>query len=102
MAEVHAIDDIAPLVRPSELQPALRAFELLLLREIGLLPTLDAQTLTLEPLQADARYALVAEGGLRADNAPVTDPQMPLDQAALERGIKISVGKKKHRMLRIG
>jgi DNA repair protein RecO (recombination protein O) len=33
------------------LQPAiLRAFELLLLREIGLLPVLDAQTLTLAPL----------------------------------------------------
>jgi len=46
------------------LQPALRAFELLLLREIGLLPLLDVQTLTLEPLAAQARYSLVAEAGL--------------------------------------
>lgn len=47
------------------LQTALRAFELLLLREIGLLPMLDAQTMTLAGLDADSRYSLVAEGGLR-------------------------------------
>jgi DNA repair protein RecO (recombination protein O) len=46
------------------LQPALRAFELLLLREIGLLPLLDVQTLTLEPLTPSARYSLAAEAGL--------------------------------------
>lgn len=46
------------------LQPALRAFELLLLREIGVLPVLDMQTATLAPLQSDARYSLVPEGGL--------------------------------------
>ena len=44
---------------------ALRAFELLLLREVGLLPALDVQTLTLAPLAPDARYALVPEAGLR-------------------------------------
>lgn len=44
---------------------ALRAFELLLLREIGLLPSLQAQTLTLEALDADTRYSLVPEAGLR-------------------------------------
>jgi DNA repair protein RecO (recombination protein O) len=46
------------------LQPALRAFELLLLREIGLLPVLDLQTATLAPLADAQRYSLVAEGGL--------------------------------------
>jgi DNA repair protein RecO (recombination protein O) len=46
--------------------PALRAFELLLLRDIGFLPDLSVQTLTLQALQADANYALFAEGGLRA------------------------------------
>jgi DNA repair protein RecO (recombination protein O) len=46
------------------LQPALRTFELLLLREIGLLPMLDVQTLTLVPLEPHARYCLVAEAGL--------------------------------------
>jgi len=48
------------------LEPALRAFELILLREIGLLPSLDAQTLTLAPLDAGGRYSLVPEGGLVA------------------------------------
>jgi len=49
--------------------PALRAFELLLLRDIGFLPELNAQTLTLSPLLPDALYVLVAEGGLRTYNA---------------------------------
>ncbi len=51
------------------LQSALRAFELLLLREIGLLPLLDAQTMTLLPLQEQVPYSLVPEGGLRQSNA---------------------------------
>ena len=47
-------------------EPALRAFELILLREVGLLPSLDAETLTLAPLDAAARYTLTAEAGLVA------------------------------------
>ncbi len=47
------------------LQPVLRVFELLLLREAGLLPTLDVQTMTLEPMAAGTAYVLVPEGGLR-------------------------------------
>jgi DNA repair protein RecO (recombination protein O) len=47
------------------LESALRAFELLLLREIGLLPLLDAQTMTLLALHPEERYSLVPEGGLR-------------------------------------
>ena len=43
---------------------ALRAFELLLLRETGVLPQLDRHTLTHQPLQADEGYALHAETGL--------------------------------------
>lgn len=57
------------------LQPALRTFELLLLREIGLLPLLDVQTMTLAPLAEDLRYTLVPEGGLRQAN--------PTDRASL-------------------
>jgi DNA repair protein RecO (recombination protein O) len=48
----------------SMLEPALRAFELLLLREIGLLPSLDLQTATLAPLVEEGRYSLRPEGGL--------------------------------------
>jgi DNA repair protein RecO (recombination protein O) len=47
------------------LQAALRAFELRLLRDIGLLPSLDVQTGTLEPLQPEAPYVLLPEAGLR-------------------------------------
>jgi len=43
----------------------LRAFELLVLREIGLLPMLDVQTMTLARLEHQVRYSLVSEGGLR-------------------------------------
>ena len=47
------------------LQVALRAFELRLLRDIGFLPLLNAQTATLAPLDVDAPYVLLAEAGLR-------------------------------------
>jgi DNA repair protein RecO (recombination protein O) len=47
------------------LQAALRSFELLLLRETGVLPALDLQTQTLSPLDDDTPYTLVPEGGLR-------------------------------------
>ncbi|HET7836699.1 MAG TPA: DNA repair protein RecO [Variovorax sp.] len=52
----------------------LRAFELLLLRAVGLLPSLDAQTATLTPLAPTARYALVPEAGLR--QADDTEPAL--------------------------
>ncbi|MGI9134011.1 MAG: DNA repair protein RecO [Rhodoferax sp.] len=69
------------------LQAALRTFELLLLREIGLLPLLDQQTLTLAPLQSDSRYCLVAEGGLRLagadERASLSGAQFHLLQEAL-------------------
>jgi len=65
------------------LQSALRAFELLLLREIGLLPLLDAQTMTLRGLDPRARYSLVPEGGLRQSDA--------LDRASLSGAQWISL-----------
>ena len=66
---------------------ALRAFELLLLREVGLLPALDAQTLTLAPLVPAARYALVPEAGLREafeDEAALQGADWLLLQTALD------------------
>ncbi|AEB83680.1 DNA repair protein RecO [Alicycliphilus denitrificans] len=72
------------------LEPVLRAFELLLLREIGLLPALDAETATLGALAPQSRYALVAEGGLRAaahgERAALTGAQWLVLQRALEQG----------------
>jgi DNA repair protein RecO (recombination protein O) len=72
------------------LQTALRSFELLLLREIGLLPALDAQTLTLAALDDAQRYTLVPEGGLRqageGDRASLSGAQWLALQAALGDG----------------
>jgi DNA repair protein RecO (recombination protein O) len=69
------------------LQSALRTFELLLLREIGLLPMLNAQTLTLAGLDPQARYSLVPEGGLRqagdGDRASLSGAQWLSLQASL-------------------
>lgn len=76
------------------LEPALRLFELVLLREVGLLPALDRQTLTGQALQTTARYALVAEGGLRAaetgERASVPGAQWLALADALQPGASFS------------
>jgi DNA repair protein RecO (recombination protein O) len=69
------------------LQSALRAFELLLLREIGLLPLLDAQTMTLLDLEQHNRYSLVPEGGLRQTNAADRASLSGLQWLALQRSL---------------
>ncbi|MDD5478718.1 DNA repair protein RecO [Rhodoferax sp.] len=73
------------------LESALRAFELLLLREIGLLPLLDAQTLTLMALHPQERYSLVPEGGLRqasaADRASLSGAQWAALQQVLDEHV---------------
>jgi DNA repair protein RecO (recombination protein O) len=89
----HLFDVYANVVRVlasdhgEVLQTALRTFELLLLREIGLLPQLDVQTMTLAPLLADDRYCLVPEGGLRqahsGDRTGLSGAQWHNLQAAL-------------------
>ena len=70
------------------LEPVLRSFELLLLRDLGLLPTLDAETATLANLRPEGRYTLVAEGGLRtasqADRASLSGSQWRALQEALD------------------
>ena len=72
------------------LQAALRTYELLLLREIGLLPQLNAQTMTLAALEIDGHYCLVPEGGLRQahsdDRTSMRGEQWIALQAALEDG----------------
>lgn len=47
-----------------QVQAALRAFELVLLRELGVLPQLDLATLTLAPVQSATRYLLHGEAGV--------------------------------------
>lgn len=77
------------------LESALRAFELLLLREIGLLPLLDAQTMTLLALHPDERYSLVAEGGLRLagaqDRASLSGAQWRALQQVLGQRVPFTV-----------
>jgi len=46
--------------------PVLRAFELALLRETGVLPDLSTDTLSAQPLQVESRYSLQAQTGLVA------------------------------------
>ena len=68
-------------------QAALRAFELLLLRETGVLPQLDSQTLTMAPLDSDGAYTLVPEGGLRhagPEDRALSGGQWVAIQTALE------------------
>jgi DNA repair protein RecO (recombination protein O) len=72
------------------LEAALRSYELLLLREVGLLPQLDVQTLTLAALEPVQSYTLVPEGGLRQahadDRACLTGAQWADLQASLADG----------------
>mgnify|MGYP000016298289 FL=1 len=74
---------------PGELlQASLRVFELLLLREIGLLPSLNCQTLTMADLDETRDYCLVPEGGLRLahrdDRHALTGAQWSALQNALD------------------
>lgn len=77
------------------LQSALRAFELLLLREIGLLPLLDVQTMTLAALGPELRYSLVPEGGLRQsgaqDSASLSGAQWCQLQQSIDPGAAFTV-----------
>jgi recombinational DNA repair protein (RecF pathway) len=47
------------------IEPVLRAFELVLLRELGHLPDLRQESATLSQVNSVLRYTLVADGGLR-------------------------------------
>ncbi len=62
------------------LDATLRAFELVLLREIGLLPSLDADSFSSDALQDDVLYSLIPEVGLREA------PGAAHEEAALSAG----------------
>lgn len=79
------------LVAPDEeqVQAALRAFELSLLKEIGLLPDLSLATLTQAALRDDRAYALRAEAGVieqPAGEGMLSAAELLGLQAALEHG----------------
>lgn len=69
---LRVFDAFAATVRvlatqPQEmLEPLLRAFELVMLRELGLLPDLSIQTMTSAAIEPRGRYALIPEVGLHS------------------------------------
>ncbi len=77
---------LAALGEGTDEAPVLRAFELALLRETGLLPDLSMATTTAEPLQAAARYALDAQVGLVAAGAGLAGERWTALEAALAHG----------------
>ncbi|MDM4767483.1 DNA repair protein RecO [Pelomonas sp. SE-A7] len=82
LPELHASED-------AQSQAALRAFELRMLSELGLLPDLSVATLTQQPLEAERRYALSPESGVIAasdDSALLLGASLVQLQAALLHG----------------
>ncbi len=79
-------DTLVALAGEPEDASALRAFELVLLRELGWLPELAAVTLTAEPLQPAARYTLHPEAGLAPHAEGPNGAQWVALQAALSHG----------------
>ena len=76
-------------VDDAQVQAALRAFELTLLREIGVLPDLSLVTLTQQAVRVGARYALLAETGVGdalGGGADLTGAALTGLQAALQHG----------------
>lgn len=86
---------IAQEFQKDALEVALRAFELILLREIGFLPSLKSQTANLSELSLETAYVLVPEGGLRLahaeDRSSLIGAQWLTLQAALDSGQPFSV-----------
>ncbi len=71
----------------TQVQAALRAFELSLLQQIGLLPDLSLATLTQQPVRGAARYALLPESGVvAASDGELSGAALIGLQAALEHG----------------
>lgn len=75
--------------RDDVVESALRAFELSLLREIGLLPDLSLSTLTLQALGEEGGYSLLPEAGViaaRSGEPTLTGSVLIGLEAALEHG----------------
>ncbi len=82
-------DDSAPAPAPAAVDTeavALRAFELVLLRELGWLPELDVVTASAEPLVSERRYTLAPESGMVADGQGMPGATWVGLQAALQHG----------------
>ncbi len=89
-AYADTLQALASVAADDDDSAALRAFELVLLRDLGWLADLDVATLTNEPLQPTSRYALQAEAGLVADRQGLAGAHWLAVQAAL---LQVSAGK---------
>ena len=77
---------LASLSGATDEAPTLRAFELLLLRQTGVLPDLASATQTAEPLRAEGRYTLQAEAGVVPSAAGLSGAHWVALEAALTHG----------------
>jgi DNA repair protein RecO (recombination protein O) len=84
-------ETLPELASPHEqqVQAALRAFEMTLLKSIGVLPDLSLVTLTLDEVREDGAYALRPEAGVtvvRTGEPPIAGAALVGLQAALQHG----------------
>jgi DNA repair protein RecO (recombination protein O) len=79
-------DTVSALAGGADEAVALRAFELTLLRELGLLPDLSLGTLDAQALLPERRYTLQPEAGLVPAAAGPTGTQWVTLEAALAHG----------------
>ncbi len=79
-------DTVSALAAGADEGATLRAFELLLLRELGVLPDLSCATLSAQALDAAARYTLQPEAGLVPAAQGVTGAHWVTLEASLAHG----------------
>ncbi len=87
-AYAQALPELAA-AHDAGVQAALRAFELILLREIGVLPDLGLVTLTQQPLEAARHYVLLPDAGVaapRGDSNSLSGALLLALQEALAQG----------------
>ena len=79
-------DTLAALASEVDEATALRAFELMMLRELGVLPDLACVTQSAEPLRVEGRYTLKAEAGVVPAPAGLSGAHWVTLEAALGHG----------------
>ncbi|HJV60902.1 MAG TPA: DNA repair protein RecO [Albitalea sp.] len=84
-------ETLPALARPddAQVQAALRAFEVVLLKEVGVLPDLSVETSTQQELRAEGAYALLPEAGVapaRPNDTAIRGVVLIGLQAALAHG----------------
>lgn len=85
LPELAAADD-------AQVEASLRAFELILLQQIGVLPELDLTTATQRPVDAAGRYTLRPEGGVEPEaGSGLTGESLVVLQAALSAGDRLAL-----------